>query len=155
MFVPTALSPRGTPGDLGVELRRSTPRSLAALGMTSCYDVVLSRRRESKMPRQLPSPVLYENHYTWFVLVSALDVMLTWVVLHAGGREANAIADAVLRNYGLGGMVAFKFALVALVIVICEVVGRRSIDAGRRLAGWAVALTCVPLLIAVALLWGH
>jgi hypothetical protein len=101
------------------------------------------------------SPVLYENHYTWFVLVSALDVMLTWVVLHAGGREANALADAVLRNYGLGGMVAFKFALVALVIVICEVVGRRSIDTGRRLATWAVALTCVPLLVAILLLWGH
>jgi len=108
-----------------------------------------------RMPRQLPSPVLYENHYTWFVLVSALDVMLTWVVLHAGGREANMLADAVLRNYGLEGLVTFKFALVVLLIVLCEIIGRRSHVAGKRLASGAVALTCVPLVIAVMLLWGR
>jgi hypothetical protein len=108
------------------------------------------------MPQpNLPSPVLYENHYTWFVLVSSLDVMLTWVVLHAGGREANALAAAVLNHYGLGGMVTFKFALVALVILLCEVIGRRNRSAGRRLASCAVALTCVPLVIAVLLLWGR
>ena len=101
------------------------------------------------------SPVLYENHYTWFVLVSALDIMLTWLVLHAGGREANAIAAAVLQRWGLEGMVVFKFALVVFVIALCEVIGRRNHAAGRRLATWAVALTCVPLVIAVLLLRGR
>ena len=101
------------------------------------------------------SPVLYENHYTWFVFVSALDVMLTWVILHAGGREANHLAAAVLDRFGLEGLVVFKFALVILVIAICEVVGRKNIATGRRLASWAVALTCVPLLVAVGLLWGR
>ena len=101
------------------------------------------------------SPLLYENHYTWFVLVSALDVMLTWLVLHAGGREANAIAAAVLQRWGLEGMVVFKFALVVFVIVLCEAIGRRSLPAGRRLATSAVALTCVPLVIAVMLLRGR
>ncbi len=101
------------------------------------------------------SPVLYENHYTWFVLVSALDLMLTWVILHAGGREANAIAAAVLQRWGLEGMVIFKFALVVFVIALCEVIGRRNLAAGKKLVSWAVALTCVPLVIAVMLLWGR
>ena len=101
------------------------------------------------------SPVLYENHYAWFVLVSALDLMLTWIVLHAGGREANAIAAAVLQRWGLEGMVVFKFALVVFVIALCEVIGRRNHAAGRRLATWAVALTCLPLVVAVGLLWGR
>jgi hypothetical protein len=105
-------------------------------------------------PRRTTSAVLYENHYTWFVLVSALDVMFTWIVLHAGGREANAIAAAVLQRFGLEGMVAFKFALVAFVIVLCEVIGRRSRNAGRNLASASVALTCVPLVVAVMLLVG-
>jgi hypothetical protein len=35
------------------------------------------------------------------------------------------------------------------------VVGRKNIAIGRRLASWAVALTCVPLLVAVGLLWGR
>ncbi len=107
------------------------------------------------MANKLPSAVLYENQYTWFVLVSSLDVMFTWIVLHAGGREANAVAAAVLERFGLEGMVVFKFALVAFVIALCEVIGRRNVDAGRRLASWAVALTCVPLLVAMALLWGR
>lgn len=102
-----------------------------------------------------PSPMLYENHYTWFVFVSALDVMLTWVILHAGGREANHLAAAVLERFGLEGLVVFKFALVILVIAICEIVGRRNLATGRRLAAWAVALTCIPLLVAVALLGGR
>ena len=101
----------------------------------------------------MKNPVLYQDHYAWFVLVSALDVMRTWVVLHAGGREVNAIAATVLQRWGLEGMVVFKFALVAFVIGLCEVIGRRNIVAGRRLAAWAVALTCIPLLVAAVLLW--
>src|SRR4051812_22441614 len=31
--------------------------------------------------------VLYPDHYAWFVLFSALDVMLTWLVLSWGWRE--------------------------------------------------------------------
>jgi hypothetical protein len=41
------------------------------------------------------------------------------------------------------------------VIALCEVIGRRNLAAGRRLATWAVALTCVPLVIAVLLLRGR
>ena len=104
------------------------------------------------LPRPHAAPVLYEHHYTWFVLVSALDVMFTWIVLHAGGREANALAAAVLRRYGLEGMVLFKFALVFFVIVLCEIIGRRNLKAGRALATAAVGLTCVPLVVAVMLL---
>jgi hypothetical protein len=107
------------------------------------------------MPSRATSPVLYENHYTWFVLVSALDLMLTWVVLQLGGREANGLAAAVLERFGLEGMIYFKFALVVFVIALCEIVGRRDRGAGRKLATWAVALTCVPLLVAVGLLWGR
>ena len=44
--------------------------------------------------------MLYQNEYAWFLLVSALDVMLTWVILALGGREANAIANSVLARMG-------------------------------------------------------
>ena len=121
-------------------------------GSTSTDTVSPTTVAPARPPRRYGSPVLYENHYTWFVLVSALDVMFTWIVLHAGGREANALAAAVLRRYGLEGMVLFKFALVFFVIVLCEIIGRRNRDAGRRLATGAVAVTCVPLVIAVMLL---
>src|SRR4051794_32663990 len=90
-------------------------------------------------------PVLYPNAYVWLVLVSALDLMLTWLILHAGGHEANAIAAAVIERFGLKGLVAFKFAIVVLVIVLCEWAGRRKPRAGLRLAIIATVITSVPI----------
>jgi hypothetical protein len=97
-------------------------------------------------------PALYEDRYAWFVLVSALDLMLTWIVLHAGGREVNAMAAAILDRYDLPGLVVYKFGLVAIVIILCEIIGRLNIRAGQRLASSAIAITCIPLLVAVLML---
>lgn len=97
-------------------------------------------------------PMLYQNAYTWLVFVSAMDIMMTWVVLHSGGYEANALANVVLQNHGLPGLVIYKFAFITLAIVICEVVGRRQPATGRKLAVASVALTCVPVVLAFFLL---
>ena len=60
--------------------------------------------------------VLYPDCYTRFVLVSAMDLMLTWAVLAAGGSEVNILADWIIRRWGLTGAVVFKFAVVMLVV---------------------------------------
>jgi len=96
--------------------------------------------------------MLYESHYIWFIFVSSLDLMMTWIVLYLGGREANPLAKHVLDAFGMNGMVAYKMALVVFVIILCEWIGRRSHPAGRRLATVAVAMTCIPILIAFTLL---
>lgn len=105
--------------------------------------------------RRTGRPVLYPDLYVWFVFLSALDVMMTWVVLWFGGREVNGLADAILARFGLAGMVAYKFALVALVIGVAEIVGPRSPKAGRFVAWAGVVVSCVPLLVAFSLLLGH
>lgn len=92
--------------------------------------------------------VLYPDHFTWFILVSALDLELTSIVLYRGGREVNWVADYMILHWGHGGLVAFKFALVVFVIVICEWIGRRRRDLGRRLATWAIALPVAAVGIA-------
>src|SRR5947209_19739608 len=82
------------------------------------------------LPRQL-AQMRYQDEYAWLVLVSALDIMLTWVILMLpGGGEANAIASYVIERYSLWGMIIYKFSLVVLVIVLCEVIGRRNDRAG-------------------------
>jgi len=100
--------------------------------------------------------MLYQGPYVWLVFLSALDVMMTWVVLHWGGSEVNGLADAVIRRFGLTGIVLFKYALVVLFICICESVGRRNFKAGRRLAYSSIAITCIPVTIAFVqlLIWG-
>lgn len=103
----------------------------------------------------LRRPLLYENTYVWFIFASALDIMLTWVVLALGGRETNGVADAALRHFGLRGLVLFKFAIVTFVIGVCEIVGHHNRAAGRRLAEWAVAVTFIPVGVALMLIGTH
>jgi hypothetical protein len=97
----------------------------------------------------------YENTYVWLIFVSCLDIMLTWIVLWRGGREANALAAAIIHHFGLPGIVLFKLTIVVLVIGLCEWIGRHNHLAGGRFARWAVALSAVPVVIAVVLLSSH
>jgi hypothetical protein len=121
---------------------------------SACYDLVPGRCSAKKDALTMigSRPALYEDRYAWFVLVSALDLMLTWIILHVGGREVNAVAAAILDRYDLPGLVVFKFSLVTVVIVLCEIIGRLNMRAGQRLASSAIAITCIPLLIAVLML---
>lgn len=91
----------------------------------------------------------YQRSYAWFVLLSSLDIMLTWVVLQLSGQELNPVAASVINNFGLQGMVVFKFALVMLVVVMSEVIGRRNDRTGRKLAEWSVAVTAIPVILAL------
>jgi len=109
------------------------------------------RQAEVSTPRNafgLPGqPVLYPNAYAWLLLVSALDGMITWAVLSLGGFEANPIAGHVLEAHGFAAMVGYKFALVSLVIMICEFIGRHRHQTGLRVAAFGIALTCLPVLV--------
>ena len=110
-------------------------------------DLTAGRRRGARERRI--APVLYENAYTWLVLVSALDIMLTWIVLLMGGREVNGVAKYVIDRFDVAGVVAFKFSIVVFVVSLCEIVGRLKPRVGRRLAIAAVAMTCVPVTAAL------
>jgi len=100
-------------------------------------------------------PVIFPNTYTWFVFVSAMDIMLTWIILWHGGAEVNPVARAVIDRWGLNGAIAFKFALAVFVIVICEYIGRRKQQTGRRLATAAVVISAIPVAYSLLLLSAH
>jgi len=93
--------------------------------------------------------VLFPAHYTWFVFFASLDVMCTWIVVHFEGFEANPVAAWVIRRFDLPGAVALKFGAVVLVIAICEIVGRRRAATGRKLAEWSVAVSVIPVVLAL------
>ena len=107
------------------------------------------------MPADSKVHVIFPNGYVWFVFISALDIMLTWIVLHLGGREANQLANAILYRYGLPGLVVFKFALVILVVLICEWVGRRRPESARLLLSVGIMVTCLPVVLAMMLIAFH
>ena len=90
-------------------------------------------------------PVCHPNLYMWLVFVSALDVIMTRVILFFGGTEINPIADFIIANWGRLGMSIFKFIIVAFVIIVCEFISRRNMIASRRLAVTSIAISTVPV----------
>lgn len=97
-------------------------------------------------------PVRHPEMYLWYILLASLDVLLTWIVLRHGGFEANAIAAWVIDQAGMPGAAFFKFATVMLVLVTCEVIARRDEPASRFVAGSAVLVNAVPVVISVGLI---
>ena len=98
----------------------------------------------------LRRPALYPVLYTWYVFVSALDVLFTWRILRADGIEVNVLASWVIDQHDKWGLVVFKFLTVVVVILICEVIGRRQYETGAKLARWAVVLSAFPVVVGAA-----
>lgn len=136
----------------------------------------LPRSAPSPMEADLShSPsVLYPRAYLWFVFLAALDVLLTYLILspvfsselafynssevqlvpglvryQEQGAELNLLADWVIRKHDVPGMVAYKFGLAVLILCVCEAVGRRRAEVGRRLSEWIVGISAVPVIVAL------
>lgn len=94
--------------------------------------------------------VLYPDHYVWYILLSALDIMITTFVLaHLHMREANTFAQWSINHFGTWGLIGLKFASAILVILICEHIGRRHPTRARHLAAAAIAISLFPITAAL------
>lgn len=97
--------------------------------------------------------MLYPNEYVWFIFVSSMDVMLTWMILLFGGSEVNPIADYFIQRGQLVGMIVYKFSIMLFVIMVCEIIGRlRSERGGRWLIRLGILISAVPIVWSFALL---
>lgn len=95
------------------------------------------------------------------MLAGTLDVVMTYLVLRLSAEgqtrltffESNPVAQWVLSRWGMQGLVAFKFLLTALVVVIAEVVGTvrpqlaRALLWGGTLVIGAVVVYTMRLLV--------
>ena len=94
----------------------------------------------------------YQNAYLWFIFVSSLDIILTWVILRKGGVEVNPIAELVIDSWGLPGAIGFKFALMLFVIISCEIVGRTRDALARKLIILGILISSFPVVWSLTLL---
>jgi hypothetical protein len=105
-----------------------------------------NEKDQDKKPKLISLPEMrYQTGYVWFIFVSSLDIMLTWLILSKGGSEVNPVAKSVIDNWGLSGAIGFKFALALFVIVTCEIVGRKRDRLGRNLITFAIGISAVPV----------
>ncbi len=117
-------------------------------------DALPAAKEDSVRWLSLPA-MRYPNHYVWFIFFSALDIMLTWAILMREGTEVNPLANLVIHEWGLPGAIGFKFSLMLVVILACEVVGRKRDRTARNLMSVAVFVSILPVCYSLSLLTAH
>lgn len=120
------------------------------------------QQQEHQQQRQGRSgrPLLFEQEISWFVLAGALDVFMTYIILrfsHDGQTqhvmiESNPVAGWILHRWGFRGMIMFKFAMVAVVVVIAEIVGRVRPTLARLLLNGGTAVVLAVVIYSLRLL---
>ncbi len=96
--------------------------------------------------------VLYPGWEMLLLFLASLDVMLTHTILTLGGVEANPLAARVFDQAGTLGMSVYKFALIGLFVLIMEYVGTKQLASGRRLATAGVAISVLPVAVALMMI---
>lgn len=105
----------------------------------------------------------FETEISWFVLVSVLDIVMTFLALRfsAEGRttgtivESNPVAHWFLARWGIQGMALFKLAMTALVVVIAEVVGRVRPVVARLLLWGGTLVVGAVVVYTIRILFVH
>ena len=103
------------------------------------------------------SRAMLANESLLLVVLSACDLFITYLLLWQNGQfyEANPLARWFFDRWNIAGMTAFKFGLVAIIVVLCETIERHKPRVGRAI----VILGCVAALIVsihgLRLLIGH
>lgn len=93
-----------------------------------------------------------QNEVTTFILVSVLDIFMTYMLLRVGAVEANPFARFFLDRWGFDGMIAFKMVSVALVTVIAQIVAQFQMSTARKLLIYATAIVGAVVIYSAALL---
>ena len=97
-----------------------------------------------------------------FIMASTLDVVVTWYLVtrstadnHTWFVESNPFARYFLDSWGFDGLVFFKFGLVALVSVICQVIARHKVEVARRVLYFATLVVTSVVVYSVVLMVQH
>jgi hypothetical protein len=107
--------------------------------------------------------LLFETELSWFVLASALDVALTFLVLHYSNSgmtrtpivESNPVAQWFIAHWGFRGMVGYKLIMTLIVVVIAEVVGRQKPLVAKMLLWGGTIVVGAVVIHSLRLLLAH
>ncbi len=109
--------------------------------------------------RELP----LQRESSLFLLVSALDVFMTYLLLAHSGEEgggprfyeSNPVARTFMFYWGVRGLVYFKFAMVAVVEVIAQIVALKRVETARRLLEFGTVVVGGVVIYSLTLLLRH
>lgn len=97
----------------------------------------MSSEENEKVPRESPPAQLlkrllrgdlpFERETIVFVMASALDIFMTYLLIYSGRFvESNPIADYFIRHWGVKGMVYFKMIMTGFVCVLAQIIALKK-----------------------------
>ena len=108
---------------------RTTSTNPVHIGQ-DCIELAVPAQPAWSLGQQMQLPLLTMA----FLLANLLDIVMTWALLATGAfREANPLANFVLENWGMTGMIGFKLAFVAGVILIAQYIASQRLGTARGL----------------------
>lgn len=88
-----------------------------------------------------------ETETSFLVLASAADLLMTYTLLWRGAHfyESNPVAQWFFQRWNIAGMTAYKFGMVAVIVVLSEIIERHRPGWGKAivLLGTFAALVAV------------
>jgi|SRR5579872_4568788 len=97
-----------------------------------------------------------------FIMASTLDVVMTLYLVagstsdhHIRFVESNPFARFFWDTWGPDGLVFFKFGLVALVSVICQIIARHKVELARKVLYFATFMVTSVVVYSVVLMVQH
>ena len=95
-------------------------------------------------------------------MASTLDVIMTWYLVthstegsHTWFVESNPVARYFMDSWGFDGLVYFKFGMVAVVSVICQLIARHKVEVARRVLYFATLMVTSVVVYSVVLMFQH
>ena len=101
-----------------------------------------------------------------FIMASTLDVIMTWYLVSLSAAasaegtltwfvESNPAASYFMDLWGFDGLVFFKFGMVALVSVLCQLIARHKVEVARRVLYLSTFMVTSVVVYSVVLLVQH
>ena len=72
------------------------------------------------------------QEYLGFMLLNLFDLILTGLIFSNSGVEANGIPLWVLQNFGKRGFAIFKFLMVIVIVLVCELISYFEVRDNRE-----------------------
>jgi hypothetical protein len=110
-----------------------------------------------QLPRLIRESSTIEREVLLLVTLSVADVLLTHRLLGLGMHvyESNPLARWVFDRWNIGGMAIYKFAIIAGVVAICEVVERARPGLGKIVLGLGCLAAAAVVVHSLRLLAQH
>src|SRR5262245_50918526 len=93
---------------------------------------------------------------TLFLILSALDLFLTWRLLREGAGcvyEINPIANALLTSFGMTGLVLYKLGMVVNTLGLCAIISLYRPAASRFVLTFA-CFVLTGVVVYSGYIWG-